>query len=428
MTAGSVLFAGTSGLISQDNANLFWDDTNNRLGIGNNAPTTLFHVGTSTSFVKITTRWQSGVRGAWIDVSMDGPSALGSNGPGNVPWIAYTFNNGNWFSNSQAGDICYRASGALLFGNSGGNAAMSVQSDRIGMGLRLPTSLLHITAGTLSNTGSQNGLHLTATIPATYSYQPRGLYVSITSSGSQNNSSFFQRASQIELLAGYTGTIATEGLIVTNASAGTANSILGPNVSLGNSGIIAQSNATTTGTNIGASGLSYGGNISVGGIFRAGNTTASFNKNAAKYIGCIGIARNDTAANSTSTGGYFGLNTSAPTFENAALIADNADAAYPIFLARDNGTTKWSIADGGDTTWGDAVNMVFNTTTGTKIGTSTTQKLAFWNAAPIVQPTTAVAAATRVGGGGTTVTDTDTFDGYTIAQVVKALRNTGLLA
>lgn len=33
-TAGSVVFAGASGVYSQDNANLFWDDTNNRLGIG----------------------------------------------------------------------------------------------------------------------------------------------------------------------------------------------------------------------------------------------------------------------------------------------------------------------------------------------------------------------------------------------------------
>lgn len=34
MTSGSVLFAGTSGLISQDNANFFWDDTNNFLQVG----------------------------------------------------------------------------------------------------------------------------------------------------------------------------------------------------------------------------------------------------------------------------------------------------------------------------------------------------------------------------------------------------------
>jgi hypothetical protein len=38
-TTGSVVFAGASGVYSQDNANLFWDDTNNRLGIGTTNPT-----------------------------------------------------------------------------------------------------------------------------------------------------------------------------------------------------------------------------------------------------------------------------------------------------------------------------------------------------------------------------------------------------
>jgi len=39
-TAGSVLFAGTSGVLAQKNANFFWDNTNNRLGIGTTAPAT----------------------------------------------------------------------------------------------------------------------------------------------------------------------------------------------------------------------------------------------------------------------------------------------------------------------------------------------------------------------------------------------------
>jgi hypothetical protein len=37
-TEGSVLFAGAAGVLAQDNANLFWDDTNNRLGIGTATP------------------------------------------------------------------------------------------------------------------------------------------------------------------------------------------------------------------------------------------------------------------------------------------------------------------------------------------------------------------------------------------------------
>lgn len=44
MEEGSVLFAGPAGLVSQDNANLFWDDANNRLGIATNAPLTTLDV------------------------------------------------------------------------------------------------------------------------------------------------------------------------------------------------------------------------------------------------------------------------------------------------------------------------------------------------------------------------------------------------
>lgn len=73
-------------------------------------------------------------------------------------------------------------------------------------------------------------------------------------------------------------------------------------------------------------------------------------------------------------------------------------------------------------------SVATGTTTGFKLGKATSQKIGFWNATPIIQPTTGVTGATRVGGGGTALTDTDTFDGYTLAKVVKALRNAGLLA
>lgn len=39
LTTGSVVFAGASGVYSQENAQFFWDDTNNRLGIGTTTPT-----------------------------------------------------------------------------------------------------------------------------------------------------------------------------------------------------------------------------------------------------------------------------------------------------------------------------------------------------------------------------------------------------
>lgn len=43
-TQGSVLFAGVGGVLSQDNSNFFWDDANDRLGVGTSAPSNEIHV------------------------------------------------------------------------------------------------------------------------------------------------------------------------------------------------------------------------------------------------------------------------------------------------------------------------------------------------------------------------------------------------
>lgn len=53
LTAGSVLFSGAGGLVSQDNATFFWDSTNKRLGIGiaaPGAPLDIHSTGTNAQF------------------------------------------------------------------------------------------------------------------------------------------------------------------------------------------------------------------------------------------------------------------------------------------------------------------------------------------------------------------------------------------
>jgi hypothetical protein len=56
-TAGSVVFAGTSGIYNQDNTNFFWDDTNNRVGLGTVTPACTLDVtgGIQTSRTVVTT-------------------------------------------------------------------------------------------------------------------------------------------------------------------------------------------------------------------------------------------------------------------------------------------------------------------------------------------------------------------------------------
>jgi len=54
--------------------------------------------------------------------------------------------------------------------------------------------------------------------------------------------------------------------------------------------------------------------------------------------------------------------------------------------------------------------------------------LGLYGATPVAQATTGSAAATFVANAGTAVNDASTFDGYTLKQVVKALRSLGILA
>jgi hypothetical protein len=111
------------------------------------------------------------------------------------------------------------------------------------------------------------------------------------------------------------------------------------------------------------------------------------------------------------------------TVSSAGLVTFDAVGASAGFSFSDS----INLASGKNITL-VAGNLITDVTTGTKLGTATSQKLGLWNATPIVQPTTAVASATFTQNSGNTVNDASTFDGYTMLQVVKALRNIGALA
>ena len=103
------------------------------------------------------------------------------------------------------------------------------------------------------------------------------------------------------------------------------------------------------------------------------------------------------------------------------VFSVTADAASsPTEALRISNDRSITVSDGG--------HVVLGTTTGTKIGTATTQKLGFWDKTPVVQPTTGISGATFVVDSGGSIHPTSTFDGYTIAQVVAALRQLGILA
>lgn len=117
------------------------------------------------------------------------------------------------------------------------------------------------------------------------------------------------------------------------------------------------------------------------------------------------------------------------TAGNISVVQSNTRLDYNdtlIFYRQGSGNVL--TFGNGVLEFADAVNMSFNTSTGTKIGTGSSQKLAFWNATPISQPTTGYSTATFSAGSSNISDNTATWDGYTIGSVVGALRGMGLLA
>lgn len=122
-TAGSVLFAGASGVYSQNNANLFWDNTNARLGIGTNAPAYAFQVA------------------ARVSIGNDGVIQWGQAFTGTARGTL------SWDTNIAS----VNAAGNLVFGSNGTTERMRIDtSGNVGIGNNNPTARLHIVGATHS--------------------------------------------------------------------------------------------------------------------------------------------------------------------------------------------------------------------------------------------------------------------------------------
>jgi hypothetical protein len=77
----------------------------------------------------------------------------------------------------------------------------------------------------------------------------------------------------------------------------------------------------------------------------------------------------------------------------AAYKPTTATYALSVYNSADSSTLVFRIDGSGHFNVGEGSNLILGTTTGTKIGTSTSQKLEFYNSTPIVKPSGSVLTA-----------------------------------
>lgn len=123
-TQGSVLFAGASSVLAQDNANLFFDDSTNRLGVGTNNPSVLLHIQENSldEIVRIESTDATAGANSAPDVVIKSPKQTANDYLGSL-W---------WYGNDDGGNAeAYARIGVILDDPADGaeSGAMFLQSD-----------------------------------------------------------------------------------------------------------------------------------------------------------------------------------------------------------------------------------------------------------------------------------------------------------
>lgn len=114
-----------------------------------------------------------------------------------------------------------------------------------------------------------------------------------------------------------------------------------------------------------------------------GNSGEVLSTDGSGVLSWVSNATGITIGTTTITGGT----TTRILYDNAGVVGEYTLTGTGTVVAMQTNPTLSGL------TMTDATNIVLNTTTGTKIGTATTQKLAFYNSTPIVKPTGDVATA-----------------------------------
>ena len=265
-------------------------------------------------------------------------------------------------------------------------------TDRVGIKTATPGATFDIVGGSLAAGGKV--FSYTATIASSVSSQVAATST-ITTTSATGNSILSQYGAIWTLANGgwNSNTGNSTPLVVVNEAVGTGtwNPLAGGDGAAtdnANYGFWSETLGSTAGTNIGGRNQAILGGISIGsvsGVWLGGSSGStvfrqdSLNIGAVnfvtatkhgsssfeKHLGTVGLAR----GGDTNVGGYFGLNSTTPSFSSAALIADNDDQGVPIFIGRAIGVPVLTLKSAGDLEMGGDFNWLPATDNTGKVGT-----------------------------------------------------------
>lgn len=312
------------------------------------------------------------------------------------------------FITAAAEDLIGGTDGQLQYNSNGSLAGMS------GVTWNDTTRLLTMASGTI--TASQPLLNLTQTWNnAAVNFTGLLFNVTDTTSGSSSLFADWQVGGVSRFQFGKNGNITFDD----GASGNPVKARIGANGLLLRSDKTIQWSSNTT-SSVADTWVSRGGAATV----QLGQADAAAPISQSLQVQSVSAGTSNTAGVNFNINGSRGTGTGV----GGSLVFQIAPAGSSG-TAQNAYVTAFTIAATKVITVADTFDLAFSTTTGSKIGTATGQKIGFWNATPIAQPTTAVAGATVAATGtGDVVAASTTFGGYTIPQVVQALRNAGLLA
>jgi hypothetical protein len=162
LTQGSVLFAGSMGEIAEDNANLFWDNVNKRLGVGTATPVRRLHIESNI-----------GLDGIRIKV-LDGQIEMQKINDAHDHLLVFLDSTGNYLGELRhMGTKDMRlhnfSNGILAFGTNNLERMRITPDGEVGIGTTTPTAKLDVAGAT-----GYNQLRLRTPYTPTSSADPNG--------------------------------------------------------------------------------------------------------------------------------------------------------------------------------------------------------------------------------------------------------------